>query len=363
QACLQVTCDYGDYVTVKGTKYFKRPKHGSIADPYPYLLKEKYKKGFDFIAIGDWGQRGKGTGQLQVADGMAAWADKNKPDFILNLGDSFYQTNTSLPVTNPNDHEGVSNITDPKWKSYWLDAYGGNLKKVPWYSVAGNHDWYNNVTAEVAYFWDVDWRFFLPSLYYTRKVYFGPKNKCAVFIHIDTDPFFYNYTSYNNTNNLKSTLLKLNLNEPDEIQHKLNWVESELIKAKDADWIFVVGHHPLVGDCRLKNPAYYLMYLFPPIFKKYNVSAYFNGHAHDLSYSEANSTSPTSYFGSGGGGAVLGAGCANSTWATPYTFGFLHAKMSDDGESLSFDFVATNKTDAPPTILKSGKIYSRKHKP
>ncbi|CAG8461918.1 15312_t:CDS:2 [Acaulospora colombiana] len=362
QACLLVVCDT-DYTSIKGSNYFERPKDTSIADPYPFIIKEKYSKGLNFLAFGDWGQRGNATGQPQVAQGMKIWADKYKVDFLLNLGDSFYQdSGSTVPFNDTKDHEGVLSINDPKWKTYWLDEYGGNLRKIPWYSVAGNHDWYTNVTAEVDYFWDVDWRFFLPSLYYVRRVYFGPKNTCAVFIHIDTDPYYYNYTSYNSTNNLKKTLLQLKLNEVSEIKSRLKWIEDQLIKAQDADWIFVVGHHPLEGFCQLQSPNYYLMYLLPPVFKKYGVSAYFNGHSHELSYSAANSTSPVTYFCSGAGGATLGEGCGGVTWTAGTTFGFLYVNISDDGKDLYFEYVNCNQTNTPPKVLKSGNLKSRKYK-
>ncbi|CAG8681731.1 14750_t:CDS:2, partial [Dentiscutata heterogama] len=311
-----------------GLYYYDRPS-GSVSDPYPTAFEEDYDGGITFLAFGDWGQKGPGTGQPQVASAMKTWADANKTTFVLSLGDNYYQTNNSLPVTDPNDHE------------------------------AGNHDWYTNVTAEVDYFWDVDWRFFLPSLYYVRKVKFGD-DISAVFIHIDTDPFYYNYTSYNNKNNLKQTLNDFKLYTSEQINDRLKWIEDQLIDAHDADWIFVVGHHPLIGDCRLQNPTYYLMYLLPPVFTKYNVSAYFNGHAHDLSYSAANSTSPVTYFGSGAGGALLGSGCPNPDWTSPYTFGFLSVSIPADGKTLTFDFVNANSTDVPPKVVYSGQIKSRK---
>ncbi|CAG8578944.1 14794_t:CDS:2 [Dentiscutata erythropus] len=351
-----------DYYSKKGSHIYKRP-NGSVSDPYPTVFKEKYVGGLRFLVLGDWGQRGNGTGQPQVAAAMKTWADRNKTSFVINVGDNFYQTSTTTAktVTDPIDHEGVSNETDHKWKSYWLDVYGGRLKDIKWFTVAGNHDWYNNVTAEVDYFWDVDSRFFFPSLYYVRKVKFG-EGICAAFIHIDTNPYYYNYTSYNHTNNLKQTLNDSNLYTPEQLDGRLKWLEDQLKNVQDTDWIFVVGHHPLIGDCRIKNDAYYLMYEIPPILTKYNVSAYFNGHAHDLSLSTDNATSPVTYFGSGAGGAALGIGCLNPNWTSPYTFGFLSVKIPSNGKTLYFDFVDANQTDTPPKVIYSGKIKSRKVK-
>ncbi|CAG8458454.1 9528_t:CDS:2 [Scutellospora calospora] len=346
--------------TKKGADLYSRPS-GSVANPFPTVIQEKYTgNGINFLVIGDWGQKGPGTGQLQVAAAMKTWADSNKTTFIINVGDSFYRTsNSNTTALDPNDHEGVLNETDPKWNTYWLDVYNGTLSEITWYTVAGNHDWYANVTAEVDYFWDINSRFFIPALYYVRQVTFS-NNVIATFIHIDTDPFYYNYSTYTKNDDMKSNELNLNLYTTNQTDVILQWLEQQLINAQGSDWIFVVGHHPLVGDCALYNPSqYYLMYEFPPLLIKYKVSAYFNGHAHELAISVANNTSPVTYFGSGAGGATLGSGCANPTWTNGLSFGFLSINIPDKGDTLYYEFVDSNTTDTPPTIVYSGKINSR----
>ncbi|CAG8514192.1 14832_t:CDS:2, partial [Dentiscutata erythropus] len=280
---------------------------GSVSDPYPTTFQEHYNGDLKFLAIGDWGLKGPATGQSQVASAMATWSKNIK--FVLNLGDSFYQTSNSTAPTvlDANDHEGVSTETDSKWKSYWLDVYGDNLADVTWYTVVGNHDWYNNVTAEVDYFWDIDSRFFLPSLYFVRKVEFG----------------------------------------------------SGLTAVADADWIFVVGHHPLVGDCRLKNTHYYLMYKLVPYLEKHKVAVYFSGHSHELAISLKNSSSLITYFCSGAGGATLDSvGCLSSDWTSTssLTFGFLSIHIPADGKTLHYDFVSANSSQ----VIYSGTVNSRK---
>ncbi|CAG8622575.1 8852_t:CDS:2 [Gigaspora rosea] len=318
---------------VKGTDSYNRPSGGNVGDPYPTTFEEKYNGDIKFLVIGVWGQKGPGTGQTPVANAMTKWSNDNHTTFVLNLGES----NTTAPnVTYASDHKGISSISDTKWKSYWLDMYGGRLKDVTWFSIAGNHDWYNNVTAEVDYFWDVDSRFFLPSLYYVRKVTFG-SGVCAAFIHIDTDPYYYNYSSYKKSNNLKQTLTDFNLHTDDQLNARLQWLDDQLKAVQDADWIFVVGHHPL-----------------------YNVSAYFNGHAHELALSLANSTSPVTYFGCGAGGATLGSGCPNPDWTVPLIFGFLSVHIPADGKTLYYDYVQANDTNTPPQVIYSGKVNSRK---
>lgn len=39
------------------------------------------------------------------------------------------------------DHEGVTSVDDPKWNRIWKGVYKGRLAEIPWYTIAGNHDW------------------------------------------------------------------------------------------------------------------------------------------------------------------------------------------------------------------------------
>ncbi|CAG8698698.1 23095_t:CDS:2 [Dentiscutata erythropus] len=351
----------GDNYT-KGSALYTYPNAATVAVPYPTTFQENYNGDLKFLVFGDWGQLGKQTGQAQVAAGMTTWANANSTTFMLNLGDNFYQSNNAPKGTafnNASDYEGVFSETDPKWKSYWLDVYGGQLANITWYSIAGNHDWYNNVTAEVDYFWDIDSRFFLPALYYTRKVTFG-NGVTAAFIHIDTNPFYYNYTNYTKVNNMKSNLQTFNLYNDAGTNATLKWLDDQLTAVDDCDWIFVVGHHPLVGDCRLYDPKdYYEMYRLVPYLEKHKVSAYFNGHTHELAVSVANSTSPVTYFGSGAGGASLGSACPNPTWTVPNTFGFLSIYIPADGKTLQYQYVSANTTNAPTQVLYSGTVNAQ----
>lgn len=49
--------------------------------------------------------------------------------FVLNLGDSFYPC-------------GLHTKWDSQWKTKWEEVYSSKLRRVPWYSVYGNHDNY-----------------------------------------------------------------------------------------------------------------------------------------------------------------------------------------------------------------------------
>eukprot|EP00122_Pirum_gemmata_P000230 Pgem_evm1s200 len=56
------------------------------------------------------------------------WKGKKGPDFILNVGDSFY-------------YDGVKDDKDHQWKKTWYDVYSiYGLTNKPWVNALGNHD-------------------------------------------------------------------------------------------------------------------------------------------------------------------------------------------------------------------------------
>ncbi|CAG8553826.1 3169_t:CDS:2 [Acaulospora colombiana] len=318
-----------------------------ISIPYPKIFHENYRHDLDFLAIGDWGL--PGPGKDSVAAAMETWAKNNDTLFVINVGDNFYQTNSS-------DYDGVLSVHDPRWNSVWLDAYRGKLAEIPWYTVAGNHDWYTNVTAQVDYYWTVNQRFFFPSLYYVRVSKFGKMNTKVAWIHIDTDPFAYNYSSLDNRNDMKENLGILKLNTTKEIQEKLDWIEEQLKCVQDAKWIFVVGHHTLIGKCR---DQYYLSKL-PPLFERYRVTAYFAGHSHMLEVESVNSTSPVTYFTTGAASIHDLKGCKGASWSAPGgTMGFLHVRIRDDEDKMNFEFINATTAGSPPEVIYKGSLKVR----
>ena len=61
-----------------------------------------------------------------------------------------------------------------------------SLAGLPWYVVAGNHDWEGNVTAEVAMSGILEhWMF--PSLYYTFTYPIPDSAQTVQFVMVDTE--------------------------------------------------------------------------------------------------------------------------------------------------------------------------------
>ena len=78
-----------------------------------------------FAIIGDYGQT---TSDAifpidQVGEAIRSW----HPDFILTLGDNFYE-------------DGVASVDDPQWKTKFEDVYDAKSLVVPIYASLGNHD-------------------------------------------------------------------------------------------------------------------------------------------------------------------------------------------------------------------------------
>jgi predicted MPP superfamily phosphohydrolase len=78
------------------------------------------------------------NGQILLAESMAKLAADFKPDFILYLGDNFYG-------------RGVSSVEDIQWQTKFENIFKPEALPVPFYAVLGNHDYYLNPDAQVAY--------------------------------------------------------------------------------------------------------------------------------------------------------------------------------------------------------------------
>ncbi|CAG8517156.1 3990_t:CDS:2 [Ambispora leptoticha] len=314
---------------------------------FKYFLENYPDDTLDFSVLGDWGFPGQN--QTKVANALKVTTERFNSKFIINVGDSFY-------VGGPYTYDGVSNSSDPKFNTIWKATYTGALANIPWYSVAGNHEWYNNVTAEVDYSLTKDARFFLPALYYTRVSLVGPNKAKIAWIHIDTDPFYYTdlVSLKQSQPAMYNSLVQQGWDKNDNVEKLLGWIETELIAHQDSRWIFVVGHHPLVASC--KNTGN--MTRLSALFENYHVSAYFSGHAHTLEYQAPSASEPVSYFISGSG-SKLGDTCDGRTWGD-LTPGFLHISLTASNKTANFQYIdASDTTKTGGSVVYSGSIPPR----
>lgn len=214
-----------------------------------------------FLAIADWG----GTGispytteiQKRVAQQMALLALREKISFIISLGDHFYPS-------------GVKCATDSRFEETFEKVYHYDTLSIPWYLVAGNHDYAGNVKAQIDYSSYSD-RWTFPDYYYkiTKSIQGG---KTLDIILLDTVI-------------LCGVIWDEHQSGPKNIEDSEKewaWLEEEL-KSSTADYLLVGGHYP-VHSTGWNGPTHMLVRRLEPLLYKYKVSAYISGHEHNLQH-------------------------------------------------------------------------------
>eukprot|EP00122_Pirum_gemmata_P006622 Pgem_evm2s6056 len=132
---------------------------------------------------------------------------------------------------------------------------------------------------------DKDHRWYMPDFNYTFTREFEVKTKenttiklKATFIAIDTTPIAHEDFRHIAGANGRSSISE---KEADE---RFQWIEDQLKTASTtADWLFVMGHHPVFTP-GTHCPNEILIKRLLPMLQKYNVSTYFAGHDHMLSH-------------------------------------------------------------------------------
>jgi len=256
---------------------------------------------FSFMAIGDWGclplsKKHRKPNAKQAAVASAMGRVKNEPQFIISLGDNFYE-------------DGVKDPNDWRFVQVFEEVYTGpNLNK-PWYGIVGNHDWRagpEGIQAQVKYT-DISktrrWK--IPSTYYDKTFQVDGATQLHL-IFLDTTKLI------------------------DGDKPQLEWFRSRLENSK-GQWLFVIGHHPCISDSDHGNIPEMMERVYP-LLNQYNVDAYIAGHDHVVEYLKDGSVH---YF-------VIGSGCKLGTMKTvsPHLvfgearLGFMNAKLSRDSATL-----------------------------
>jgi tartrate-resistant acid phosphatase type 5 len=217
----------------------------------------------NFMVFGDWGRHGE-TDQVEVATQMGIAANAIKTQFIISVGDNFYE-------------DGVVSTDDRQWRISFEDVYHAHSLQVPWYVALGNHDYRGNCDAQIAYS-RMSKRWNMPARYFTQTRQIGAATSVD-FFYLDTTPMVRSYWY-----------------EPEYREHvrtqdvpkQLAWFKAALATST-APWKIVIGHHPIYsgggpfghGDTRelIKDVL--------PLLKQYKVQAYFNGHDHNLQHLQA----------------------------------------------------------------------------
>ncbi|MGM3307191.1 metallophosphoesterase [Anabaena sp. WFMT] len=234
-----------------GWKLFGQNAENSLLEPVIAANPAKKDLLLRFVSVADTGTGAKG--QYSVAKAMNFYHQKNPYNVVVLAGDNIYNNGEIEKIT-----------------AVFERPYQPLLQKgVKFHACLGNHDIRtDNGVPQVKYA-----GFNMKGRYYT----FGQ----------DKIQFF-----------------ALDTNGNADWKNQLVWLEKELSLSK-ADWKVVFGHHPIYSSGQYGSNSKFIK-TFTPLFQKYNVQLYINGHEHN--YERTRSIHGTSYLtcGAGAGNRPVG---------------------------------------------------------
>jgi tartrate-resistant acid phosphatase type 5 len=271
-----------------------------------------------FVAVGDAGTGRRG--QREVAESMARVAAEDTAQFVLFLGDNFYES-------------GVSSVSDPQWQTKFEDVYVHPSLQIPFYAVLGNHDYRLNPRAQIEYT-SLSTRWRMPNSYYT---FMRPLDDSTTvqFFCIDTYP-----------------LSKEKLGDTATLsgysRTQLRWLERELTNSS-ARWKIVVGHHTVYSGADYHGDDPNLASALEPLFVTYGVDIYLCGHDHHQEILQP--AKGVHYIISGGGGKHRDVTWRDNTIFAATNLGFTSFRVSRNDLLVRF-FSRSGNLDFAYTISK-----------
>ncbi|HAN74144.1 MAG TPA: metallophosphoesterase [Planktothrix sp. UBA8402] len=229
---------------------------------------------FRFVAIGDTGTGD--TGQYDVANAMVRYHQDHPFQVVTLLGDNIY-TNGEI--------ERVNAVFEKPYQSLIK-------QKVKFYACLGNHDIRTeNGNRQVTYP-----LFNMTGRYYTFKY--------------DPVQFFV-----------------LDANNNADWEKQMPWLEDQL-KRSQTPWKIVYSHYPMYSSGS-HGANSELTDRLTPLFKKYGVQLYMNGHEHN--YERTKPIDGTTYLVNGNGGAnIRPVGSSKWTATAASTLGFTAIEVYAD---------------------------------
>eukprot|EP00597_Dinobryon_sp_UTEXLB2267_P005518 CAMPEP_0170075472 /NCGR_PEP_ID=MMETSP0019_2-20121128/12601_1 /TAXON_ID=98059 /ORGANISM="Dinobryon sp., Strain UTEXLB2267" /LENGTH=334 /DNA_ID=CAMNT_0010286459 /DNA_START=282 /DNA_END=1286 /DNA_ORIENTATION=+ len=223
----------------------------------------------NFLAVGDWG--GQDTkpyytqGQKDSVVGMDKIATSINAEFVVALGDNFYNA-------------GVSVETDPRFQQSFETVYTPASLQKNWYVIAGNHDHGGNVSAQIAYSQDsARWKF--PSSFHSHSFTSGDSSVSVDIILIDTvDLAALGKVKDESASDYFDPLPELSR---EQAATQWDWIEAQM-KASTADYLLVGGHYPVYSVCQ-HGPTATLITNLKPLLTTYQAH-YMAGHDHCMEH-------------------------------------------------------------------------------
>lgn len=218
---------------------------------------------FSFLVVGDWGRDGA-QHQRAVAEQMGKAAAETNARFVISVGDNFYEN-------------GVQTAHDPQWRSSFEDVYTAPSLQIPWFVALGNHDYRGNPQAQIDYA-ALSARWKMPRRYYQVSGAALGRPELDLFI-VDTSPLVHEYRERVEkpiANNVASQ----------DTASQLAWLDTALRKSSAAIKL-VIGHHTLRSGGSAHGETPELVQRLLPLLRQHRVTAYVNGHDHDLQHIKA----------------------------------------------------------------------------
>ncbi|XP_070564011.1 tartrate-resistant acid phosphatase type 5-like isoform X2 [Ptychodera flava] len=271
-----------------------------------------------------------------VGNAMGKVADTFGSQFTLALGDNFY-------------FDGVKNVDDKRFTATFEEVFLAESLQNPWYLCAGNHDHNGNISAQIEYSKRSErWNF--PDTNYSKVFDIPHSNSTMLLVMIDT------VILCGNTDDMILGSFLEGPIDPAKAKAQFQWIEDTLKQSKH-DYIIVAGHYP-VWSIAEHGPTECLVKNLKPMLEKYSVTAYFNGHDHNLQHIKDNSS--VEYFVIGSGAIVdpstehidnIPAGSLKFHYADPDSLGgFAYVEVTP--KNMSFTFIdATAGKDLYQTVL------------
>lgn len=281
--------------------------------------KIKGKSYLSFIALGDQGRGG--SSQKHVALLMNEKGEKDTLDFIITLGDNFYQ-------------RGVKSVTDPQWLEKFEAMYDLPSLHVPFYASLGNHDHKDGNAHHQVEYSKKNTRWTMPNYYYTFTKVIDTQSSIQFFA-LDT--------------------YVLNRQSEYDREH-VEWLEREL-NASDATWKVVYGHHPIFSYGKHGNQKQ-MIDLVRPLLEKYGVDVYICGHDHDRQLLEP--VGGVYYIVSGTGSKSRDTRYGASTIFAGSNLGFAWFRVSDN--EFHMQFIDTNGDVEYAHTWFKGSVTKRPYK-
>ena len=253
------------------------PSENAAALPAPQV-----QAPIDILIIGDWGWSGDNS-QSVVATAMQSYISQQglTPEALLLLGDNFYD-----------------DFSASMWQTKFEQMYPQSVFNCPAYAIPGNHDYQNapqsKVAAELAYAAQGGTRWTMPSLYYSFTL--PAQNPLVTILALDSN-------MPNEPANPPPPDSSYFTPTADQVAAQMQWLTQQLQQPLTTPFLIVMAHHPVYSD-GMWGDNETLIANFDPLLRQYGAHLYLAGHNHDLEHLEFNGH-PTSFVGSGGGGAWL----------------------------------------------------------